>query len=300
LTNWNESLHNYKWSPDGKMNYKFRLEAWLIVGSRDILPGVDTLESGLTADMKDKASLDESWWEWNDNSRPFHWRWPKWYQASIRDGLNMHFIAQEPRYRIGRRDPKNPEVKKRMQEKLDKVRSRRYIGPGLFKSLTTFNGVPKLDDTRMVYDTSISGLNDAVWVPRFVLPTINTHLRSVGPSTYMGDIDVGEMFLNLMLTEEVGCLAGVDLTRFVDYEGEGVLSERWSCALMGFTGSLYQACQGMNVAEEVIRGNHEAPTNIFGWSKVVMNMPGVDGYVCTMPWVYKIGPDGNHVGNWIA
>jgi hypothetical protein len=145
----------------------------------------------------------------------------------------------------------------------------------------------------MVYDASItSGLNDAVWVPRFVLPTINTHLRSVGPPTYMGDIDVGEMFLNFILTEELRCLAGVDLTLFVEHEGEGVLWERWGRALMGFTGSPYQACQGMNVAEEVIRGDHKDLNNILGWIEVVMNMPGVEGYDCTMPWLGVQGWDG--------
>jgi hypothetical protein len=112
LANWNETLHKYGWSSDGKLNYKSRLEAWLIVGSRDIVPGVDALERGLAADMRDKGSLDESWWEWPDGSRPFHWRWPKWYQATIRDGLKMHFIGQQPRYRTAQRDHKNPEEKK--------------------------------------------------------------------------------------------------------------------------------------------------------------------------------------------
>jgi hypothetical protein len=204
----------------------------------------------------------------------------------------MHFIARQPRYRAAQRDHKNSEEKKNIQEKLAKVRSRRYIEPDFVKSLTTFHGVPKLDDIRMVYDASISGLNDAVWVPQFVLPTINTHLRSVGPSTHMGDIDVGEMFLNFMLTEQLRCLAGVDLTRFVENEGEGVMWEHWSRDLVGFTSSPYQACQGMNVAEEVIRGDHEDSDNILGWRKVVMNMPGVEGYNCTMPWVYKRGADG--------
>jgi hypothetical protein len=64
-----------------------------------------------------------------------------------------------------------------MKAKLSKVRDRRYITPGFVKSLTTFFSVPKgEDDIRMVYDASVSGLNNAIWVPRFLLPTVNPHL----------------------------------------------------------------------------------------------------------------------------
>jgi hypothetical protein len=51
----------------------------------------------------------------------------------------------------------------------------------------------------MVYDASVSGLNDIIWVPRFPLPTIRTHLRSVEEGTFMADLDIGEMFLNFIL-----------------------------------------------------------------------------------------------------
>ena len=46
----------------------------------------------------------------------------------------------------------------------------------------------------MVYDGTRSGLNDCIWVPRFLLPTVGTHLRAVEAGTFMGDMDVGEMF----------------------------------------------------------------------------------------------------------
>jgi hypothetical protein len=60
----------------------------------------------------------------------------------------------------------------------------------------------------------LGGLNDALWVPRFVLSTLNAHLRTVEGGTYMGDLDVGECFLNCMLHPSLRPYAGVDFTLF--------------------------------------------------------------------------------------
>jgi hypothetical protein len=70
------------------------------------------------------------------------------------------------------------------------------------------------DDIRVVYDGSVSGLNEVLWVPRFVLPTLRTHLRAVENGTFMADVDIGEMFLNFILHEGVRPYAGVDLTHY--------------------------------------------------------------------------------------
>jgi hypothetical protein len=77
------------------------------------------------------------------------------------------------------------------------------------------------DDIRMVYDGSVSGLNDSMWIPGFALPTINTHLRAVEAETYMADVDVGEMFLNFILHKSLGSLSGVDLTCFFPQKDGG-------------------------------------------------------------------------------
>jgi hypothetical protein len=85
-------------------------------------------------------------------------------------------------------------------KKLRKARQRGYIAPGFVKSLTAFFAVPKgADNIRLVYDGSVSGLNLSIWVPRFFLPTLRTHLRGVEEGTYMADVDIGEMFLNFIL-----------------------------------------------------------------------------------------------------
>ena len=180
-----------------------------------------------------------------------------------------------------------------MVDKISKVRKRRYVEPGEVFSLTSFFAVPKgVEDIRMVYDGTKSGLNDNIWVPRFPLPTINTHLRAVDGDTYMSDMDIGEMFLNFVLHESMQALCGVDLTEYFGEKDEANkpirLWERWTRAAMGLKSSPYQAVQAMLVAKEVIRGDRHAQDNAFRWDRVRMNLPGSTKYDPSLPWVSKI------------
>jgi hypothetical protein len=142
----------------------------------------------------------------------------------------------------------------------------------------------------MVYDASVSGLNDSIWVPRFPLPTIQTHLRAVEEGTWMADLDIGEMFLNFVLHSDLQALCGVDLTKYKNFveNSDEVVWEVWQRAAMGLKPSPYQAVQGMMVAEEVIRGDSKDSKNPFRWDTVRMNLPGQVGYDSTLPWVSKI------------
>ena len=65
----------------------------------------------------------------------------------------------------------------------------------------------------MVYDATKSGLNKAVFAPWFVMPTVDTFLRSTVAGSYMTDCDVGELFLNFMLERSVRSHAGVNLSQ---------------------------------------------------------------------------------------
>ena len=54
---------------------------------------------------------------------------------------------------------------------LDTVRRNGYIQKGEVKSLTSFFDVPKdVDDIRLIYNGTSSGLNDSVFAPWFSLP----------------------------------------------------------------------------------------------------------------------------------
>jgi hypothetical protein len=56
-----------------------------------------------------------------------------------------------------------------VRDKLDKVRERKYIEPGVVWSLTSFFDVPKAggSDIGLDYNASKCGLNDCVWAPNY-------------------------------------------------------------------------------------------------------------------------------------
>ena len=212
-------------------------------------------------------SSGATWWEWRCGSRPFFWRWPKEYRHQIRDGLKLWIKHQLPKWQVPQRHESDALVRGYVRNKLITVRERGYIAIGFIIALTSYFSVPKGDDDiRVVYDGTKSGLNAALWAPWFPLPTIEGHLRAVEAGYYMGDLDIGEMFLNFILDEEIQQYAGVDLTPYFPDELTTrkikVLWERWTRCAMGFTTSPYQAVQGVLFADEVIRGDRLDPTNI--------------------------------------
>jgi len=269
----------YKWTSQGQREYRqWYVRRRFAKVQQDLVPGTDAVS----------RAADSSWFGWDDGSRPFHWRWPLFYQSTIRDGLRVHFHSPKPEYTTAQQDTKDTAIKSLMTQKLEAVVARRYMLPGWIKSLTTFFAVPKgTEDIRMVYDASKSGLNDTMWVPRFPLPTVDTHLRAVEAGTYMCDLDLGEMFLNFVLHPELRELCGVDVTAYLPKRDQKVWYS-WNRAAMGLKSSPYQAVQGVSIAEDVIRGDRSCPENPFRWDEVILNLPGSAGYDPTRPWVYKI------------
>ena len=171
-----------------------------------------------------------------------------------------------------------------MIDKIQKVRDRGYIVAGMVRSLTGYFPVPKGDtDIRMVYDATACGLNAALWSPNFFLPTIDSVLRNADSSTWFGDIDLGEMFLNYFLDEAVRPWAGVDV-RVVSKAKE---SERWERCLMGLRPSPYICTQTFGWGEALIWGDRRSSSNPLRWDRVVLNLPGSEDYDPKMSWVYK-------------
>jgi hypothetical protein len=80
--------------------------------------------------------------------------------------------------------------------------------------------------------------------------------------TSLGDLDLGEMFLNFPVDHKICPYASLDLTDY-PLKGEdsralmsgGVTWERWERCLMGFKPSLYNATRVFAWGEEIIRGD---------------------------------------------
>jgi hypothetical protein len=62
--------------------------------------------------------------------------------------------------------------------------------------------------------------NEAVWVPTFWLPTINLLVWAVGSDSWMTNKDIGDMFLNFQLHQDVKPFTSVDLTCLYDGPGD--------------------------------------------------------------------------------
>eukprot|EP00957_Ditylum_brightwellii_P161852 12323317-Ditylum_brightwellii.AAC.1 len=108
-----------------------------------------------------------------------------------------------------------------MESKLLKIQQRRYMTQGLVLSIMRFFPVPKGEnDICMVYDGTDSGLSDAVWVPNFGLPTINTVLHFTNEHTFMADLDIGEMLLNFMMPEDLQSYCGIDISHWLGKKGK--------------------------------------------------------------------------------
>ena len=111
-------------------------------------------------------------WEWDGGSRPFFWRWGREYWQEARDGAKVWVKGDLPSCKEKQRVPREKDIYDQVKKKVTKVRKRGYLGEGLVNSLTSFFEVMKvLNDIRMVYNATSSGLNDAVWAPWFSLPT---------------------------------------------------------------------------------------------------------------------------------
>jgi len=232
---WNSNLGKYQWTKTGKSSYVQSHQRVSKAAQKNWNAAIECIHRASNA----------SWWEWDQGSRPFFWRWNKDYIGNIRDGIPPWIKSTPEKWvRPQNCDPKTQHL---VREKLVTAwKKRNYIEDGYVKNLTRFFAVPKGDqDIRMVYDASASGLNDCLWAPWFLMPTIKTHLRTVNPDYFMADIDIGEMFLNFIMHDSLRSWCGVDFTQyFPEHTKDKVNWKRWARNCMGLKSSPYN-CVGV-------------------------------------------------------
>lgn len=217
--------------------------------------------------LKHCAGAD--WWEWRHGSSLFFWRWPETLRSTARDGHPIWIKGHLPSYkRLQRREP-NAELRGQVRQKLENVRRKGYIEKGEVKSLTNYFAVPKgKSDIRMVYDATKSRLNDALWVPSFSLPSIDSLLNLLDNDSWMGDLDMGEMFLNFPLDIKIRPYCGIDLRPYLDPDNSRKATwwEAWTRCMMGLMSSPYVCIKAALLADEVVRGDHGDESNPFHWA----------------------------------
>ena len=63
----------------------------------------------------------------------------------------------------------------------------------------------------MLFDSTVSGLNDYLWDPNFMFPSTGSLLMMVGPETHMVNLNIGEIFYNFRLSLVLAKYHRVDL-----------------------------------------------------------------------------------------
>ena len=170
-----------------------------------------------------------------------------------------------------------------MKEKLDNVMEKGYIelvDIKLVEALMFMFHVPKGEaDIHMVYDGSKSGLNEALYSPWFLLPTVDSMIRWVVAGSWLADNDYGEQFLNFPLHPDLRKYCGIDLSQLFpneDVDGaDDLVVGCWMRNAMGLSPSPYSSVQGSTRAKRVIMGNPRDDINPFAWHSFRLNLPEV-------------------------
>jgi len=239
-----------------------------------------------------------TWWNWDAGSNMFFWRWALPFQAKVRDGTPLFiYHSSLPSNTSQQQDNPDPARQEQLKKKVNGLRTKTYIDSGFVLSVLNYFGVPKGEtDIRMVFDTT-----PALWTPNFFLATIKSVMMNADAETWMGDLDLGEMFLNFWLDEQLRPYARVDVTslgkRELNENGDEVfvhrglirrIWERWERTCMGLKSSPYVCTQTFGWCEDAIRGNWRETNNPFRWDEVVLNLPGAKDYQPEKPWVYRL------------
>jgi hypothetical protein len=93
----------------------------------------------------------------------------------------------------------------------------------------------------------------------------------------MGDLDMGEQFLNFHLHPELQKYCGINVRPVFHPSRKATYWLRWTRCMMGLRPSPYFTSQSTYFAEEVVQGNRAEVANPFHWASVRLNLPGSEG-----------------------
>ena len=125
-----------------------------------------------------------SWWEREDGLAPLFWRWSEGYLFQARDGLSPWIKEAPPKWMRPQRRENDPSVRLKVTNKMKKLVARDYITGEVILTLTSFFSVFKgTDDIRMVFVATVSGINNFLWGPKSMLPSMGSFLMMVGLET---------------------------------------------------------------------------------------------------------------------
>jgi hypothetical protein len=113
------------------------------------------------------------------------------------------------------------------------------------------------------------------------------------PSSFMMDMDLGEMFYNFPMHSSIQPFCGLDLWPYLDPASKRTIWEHWYRCMMGWVAAPYLATKYQLLADEVTQGDRLDKTNPFQWVKVILNLlMSLTTYDPTQPWAHRITSTG--------
>ena len=139
--------------------------------------------------------------------RRFFWKWSAKYAEEVWDG-QPHFLHNNLEeltpYTAPQARSKTDKELQLVRAKIILVRKREYIAAELVDSILHYFYVPKgLNDLWIVYNGIGYGLNNVICLPHFGLPYVSHTLRGLMPGYYQCDLNIGEMFLDYLLHDNL-------------------------------------------------------------------------------------------------
>jgi hypothetical protein len=287
-------------------------------GGGAVVP-LDTDTSELSKDLQAGRAvlsqiLQSSWWEWSHGSSLCFWRWNGVEQIrAARDGMKIFVQSTLPQGRRLKQIKLAPAIRTLVADKVDGMLKRGYLDTGHVSNSLHYFAVPKGDsDIRVVFDGTSSGLNETLWAPNFYLPSARAASLTLSFSTWMGDMDFGEMFHNFFMDPQIRKCAGIKIKPIASklmhlpfsptMSGSSSLQEspkpeflRWTRLFMGMKPSPYNAIRHYYWGEEFARGNPALSSNPMSFNRIILNLPGSKDYDPGLPKVMKWNDKANNL-----
>ena len=121
------------------------------------------------------------------------------YREMARNGVEVNFECPGLTTHEKQSNIANPKVREMAKDKILKMVKQEYLVTTGFKVklLIKYFAVPKENnDIRLVYDATVNCLNKCMWVPTFLLPTINILVRVLCKDSWM----MGTCFSTILST----------------------------------------------------------------------------------------------------
>ena len=224
-----------------------------------------------------RRSRRSTWFEWNDGSRLFFWRWPPDLLKEARDGTPV-LHCRWPTRKFKARVPSDvePWMSKLVNEKLRKFLQRRYVIPcpkrDIRVPIVYFPVKKGEDDIRMVWSETEQGVTETIFAPRIFYPALGTLLRRLPNDSWIGDFDIGEQFHNFCLEKKERPCHGLFLPKELHDEFHAEAGV-WGRLPMGNRSSPRAAARMTQRAIEIAKGDPKDKKNPFQFEVVLLNLP---------------------------